>query len=199
MHDFSTLAAVVDSPIDLSLQQWHRLYERALASRADLLLELGRGYGNSTVVLTEAAHRLGIRVVSLDADDEPRFEGVTWPKLRKVVGDDWRRRLAAYRGDAREFMPPPCERCFMFWDVHGVDVARHVLDRLIPGLPAGSTVVVHDVNSADEAAAQPHPDGYGFRWNGLLSPFPELPLIGAWLAERGLLWEQDTGMLAFRV
>jgi hypothetical protein len=199
VRDFTALAAIVDSPIDLSLEQWHRLYERALASNADLLLEIGRGYGNSTVVLTEVAHELGIRVVSLDADDQPRFEGATWPKLREVVGDDWRRRLSAYRGDARQFVPPECERCFLFWDVHGVEVARHMLDRVIPALPARSTVVVHDVNSSAEAEARPHPDGYGFGWKGLLSPFPELPLIGAWLDEQGRSWEHDTGMLAFAV
>jgi hypothetical protein len=175
------------------------LHERALASGADLLLEVGRGYGNSTVVLTEAAHQLGTRVVSIDSDDQPRFEEVTWPKLRQVVGDDWRRRLAVFRGDARSFMPPACERCFLFWDVHGVGVARHMLDRVIPALPAGSTVVVHDVNSVQESAAHPHPNGYGFAWNMLLSPFPELLLIGAWLDEHDLAWEQDTGMLAFGI
>ena len=196
--DFASLAAIVDSPVDLSLEQWHRLYERALASGADLLVEVGRGYGNSTVVLTEAAHRLGRRVVSLDADDQPRFEGATWPKLRPVVGEDWRRRLAVFRGDAREFTPPDCERCFLFWDVHGVDVAQHMLDRVIPALPSGSTVVVHDVSNAEEAAAQSDSD-VGYTWNGLVSPFPELPVIGAWLDERGIVWEHDTGMLAFAV
>jgi hypothetical protein len=58
VHDrLATLAALVDAPNDLPLEQWKRLTERALAAGGDLLLEVGRGYGNSTVVLTEAGTR----------------------------------------------------------------------------------------------------------------------------------------------
>jgi hypothetical protein len=39
-----------------------------------------------------------------------------------------------------------------------------MLDRLIPALLPGSTVVVHDVLSERAAAAHPHPDGYRFAW-----------------------------------
>jgi hypothetical protein len=135
--------------------------------------------------------------VSVDSDDQPRFEGVTWPKLKPVVGEAWRLPLEVIRSDVRDFMPPASERCFLFWDVHGREVARYMLDRLIPALPPGSTVVVHDVLSEQAAAAHPHPDGYHFAWRTLRSPFPELPLIGAWLDKRDLAWRQDTGMIAF--
>jgi hypothetical protein len=47
----ATLAALVDAPNDLLLEQWRRLTERTLAAGGDLLLEVGRGYGKSTVVL----------------------------------------------------------------------------------------------------------------------------------------------------
>jgi hypothetical protein len=148
-------------------------------------------------VLTEVEHTVGVRVVSVDSDDQPRFEGVTSPKLQPVVRDDWRLPLEVIRSGVRDFMPPACERCFLFWDVHGSEVARYMLDLLIPALPPGSTVVVNDVLSERAAAAHPHPDGYHFAWRTLRSPFPELPLIGAWLDERDLAWRQDTGILAF--
>ena len=194
----TVLADLVDAPNDLPLEQWQRLYERASASDADLLLEVGRGYGNSTVVLTEAARALdGARVVSVGYDEPPAFEGVTWPKLRPVVGDLWRRPLTVVQGDVRDYEPPDCERCFLFWDAHGSEVADEMLDRLIPALPRGSWVVVHDVVTAQEAAARPHPDGYPYAWHELRSPFDELPLLGAWLELNAIEPEQDTGMLAF--
>jgi cephalosporin hydroxylase len=53
LTNFPMLAEIVDSPCDLSLGQWYRLRELALAAEPDLIVEVGRGYGNSTVVLTE--------------------------------------------------------------------------------------------------------------------------------------------------
>jgi hypothetical protein len=195
---FAILAALVAAPNDLPLEQWPRLYDRALASHADLLLEIGRGYGNSTVVLTEAAHALGARVVSVGFDEPPAFEGITWPKLRPVVGEAWRARLTVVQGDVRDYTPPACERGFVFWDAHGYEVAQTMLERLIPALPAGSRVVVHDVPTVTEAENSPLPlSAYPYRWREFVSAFDELPLLGAWLDMNGIEYEQDTGMLAF--
>jgi hypothetical protein len=194
---FATLADLVAAPNDLPLEQWHRLYERAVASGADLLLEVGRGYGNSTVVLTEAAHELSVRVVSIGFDEPPAFEGITWPKLAPIVGDRWRAPLTVIQGDVRDFGLPACERCFLFWDAHGPEVAT-MLGRLIPALPANSTVVVHDVPTVAEAQASPLPlSAYPYRWREFVSAFDELPLLGAWLDANGIDREQDTGMLSF--
>ena len=192
---------------DLPLEDWHRLYERAVAAAPDMIIEVGRGYGNSTVVLTEAAHELGVRVYSIGNDVPPTFANVTWGKLRPVVGGAWRSPLVLIQGDVRDYKPFECERAFLFWDAHGPEVAETMLERLIPALPHGSTVVVHDVRTPQEAAKYPIeadpargiPDGYPYSWNGFLSPFQELPLLGAWLDECGIEPEQDTSMLAFRL
>jgi predicted O-methyltransferase YrrM len=197
---FATLAALVDAPNDLLLEQWIRLHERALASGADLLLEVGRGYGNSTVVLTEAAHALGSHVVSVGYDEPPAFETITWPKLAPVVGERWRSALTVVQADIREYEPPDSRRCFLFWDAHGPTVADAMLNRLIPSLPGGSIVVVHDVPTPAEAERSPLPlSAYPYSWRGLVSAFEELPLIGAWLDENDIPYEQDTGMLAYRL
>jgi hypothetical protein len=38
---------------------------------------------------------------------------------------------------------------------------------------------------------------YPYRWREFISAFDELPLIGAWLEEQRLTYEQDNFMLAF--
>jgi hypothetical protein len=116
------------------------------------------------------------------------------------VGDAWRKPLTVVQADVRDFTPPPCKRCFLFWDAHGPEVAETMLGRLIPSLPASSTVVVHDVPTPAEAARSPLPlSAYPYRWRGFVSAFDELPLLGAWLDTNGIQHEQDTGMLAFTV
>ena len=136
---FARLAALVAAPNDLPLDHWFCLYEHAIAAQPDLLLEVGRGYGNSTVVLTEAAHALRARVVSVGFDEPPAFENSTWPKLAPALGDSWRAPLTVIQGDVRDYLPPSCERCFLFWDAHGPEVADAMLGRLIPALPIGSS------------------------------------------------------------
>lgn len=193
---FPELATLVGAPQDFSLDQWRRLYDRALASRADLLLEVGRLKGNSTVVLTEAAHTLRARCVSVSNDEPPVFELRTWPRLRPVVGRRWRKRLEVITGDVCDYTPPACKRAFVFWDAHGTEVADAMLGRIIPALPADSAIVVHDV-SAERESPEASPLIYRFRWRGLISRFPELPMIGVWLDEHGIRPEHDTHMLAF--
>ena len=109
---FATLAAIVDAANDLPLEQWPRLHGRALASGADLLLEVGRGYGNSTVVLTEAANELGAKVVSVGDDGLLAFETITWPKLAPVLGDEWRAPLTVVQADVRDSRRPPAPVAF---------------------------------------------------------------------------------------
>ena len=195
---FATLREVVDWPGDLFLEQWLRLYDRAVSAEPDLLIEIGRGYGNSTVVLTDAAHALGTILISVGNDMVYGWASRTRPRLQPIVGEDWFRPLTIIQGDVGDFTPPPCDRPFLFWDAHGAEVADAVLGRLLPALPSGSTtVVVHDISTPEEAAAHPLDIGYPNCWRGLVSPFEELPFIGRWLDEHGITPEQDTGMLAF--
>jgi hypothetical protein len=197
---FIKLRKLVEAPGDLYLEQWLRLYDRALAAEPDLLIEVGRGYGNSTVVLTDVAHSLDARVISVGDDAVYGWRSRTRPRLLSVLDEDWFRPLSVIQGDVRDFTPPPCERPFVFWDAHGPDVADAMFDRVFPALPGGAaTVVVHDISTQREAAAHPLEIGYPYEWRGLVSPFDELPLLGRWLDEHRIAPEQDTGMLAFTV
>src|SRR5262249_60970035 len=66
------LEEAVNAPRDLSPNQWAQLLAFALEFRPTLILELGRGLGNSTCVFTEAANRLPggfCRVLSLCLTD----------------------------------------------------------------------------------------------------------------------------------
>jgi hypothetical protein len=194
------LRELVNWPGDLLLEQWLRLYDRAVSAEPDVIIEVGRGYGNSTVVLTEAAHALPARVISVSNDMVYGWATRTRPCLEPVLGEDWFNPLTVVQGDVRDFTPPPCERPFLFWDAHGPEVADAILGRLLPALPRRATsVVVHDVSTREEAAAHPSEWGYPHGWRGLVSSFEELPLIGRWLDDRGITPDQDTGMLAFTV
>jgi hypothetical protein len=197
---FATLRELVDSPGDLFLDQWLRLYERALAAEPDLMIEVGRGYGNSTVVLTDAAHALHARVISVGDDMVYGWAKRTRPRLSTVVDDDWFEPLTVVQGDVRDFTPPSCDHPFVFWDAHGPEVAEAMFDRVLPALPTGATsVVIHDISTPEEADAHPLEIGYPYAWRHLVSPFDELPVVGRWLDEQGITPEQDTGMLAFTV
>ena len=54
----TALYRAVNSPEALTLSQWAQLEAFALAFAPDLIVELGRGGGNSTCCFLEAAHHL---------------------------------------------------------------------------------------------------------------------------------------------
>jgi len=197
-EQYGILAALVDSSNDLLAEHWLRLYERAcaLSAQPDLLLQVGRGCGDSTVVLTRAANWLGARFVSVRFDGPPAFETVTCPNSCLWSAKSGESTLVVVQADVREYTRPTCERCFLFWDALGTDVAETMLNRVIPALPRG--VVVHDIRTVAEVERSPRPlREYRFRWREFVSAFAELALLGAWLDERGPACEQGTGMLSF--
>src|SRR5215471_9029298 len=54
-----TLSAAIGRPTDLTPPQWAQIMAFAQEFRPDLIVELGRGMGNSTALFTEVAHHLG--------------------------------------------------------------------------------------------------------------------------------------------
>jgi len=125
-----------------------------LEFQPDLILELGRGYGNSTCALTEAAHHLPQRgdracsLLSLCLADTWRTR--TLPKLRALVAPDWVQPISALETNicAFDFDPvlKPAQRVFVFWDAHGFEVAEVVLGKIMPALAdKPHLVVMHDL------------------------------------------------------
>ena len=147
---FEEMHELVGSPaFDLPLENWRELYDLTLEFRPDLVLELGRGYGNSTTVFTEAAQSIQCRVVSIGFDAEHAWETRTAPRLAQLVDPQWFAPLTVIQQDITTFDFRPLlqgsARTLVYWDAHGADVAAAIFERLIPALPQENVIVVDDV------------------------------------------------------
>src|SRR5689334_10978159 len=92
------LIAAVDWTNDLAPSQWAQWYSVALGFAPDLILELGRGRGNSTALFTQAAARLGTaRVVSLCQSGD--WTSDVAPRIARQVDARWFDRLDARMAD----------------------------------------------------------------------------------------------------
>jgi len=140
-----------NDPISLSLYQFAQLAAASLEFRPDLILELGRGAGNSTCVFTEVANRLGLgsgRVVSFDIYQN--WELHTVPRLKPYVSEDWFVPLSALTQNLLAFdfhaALADAKRILVFWDAHGFDVAECVLGAILPELAhRPHLVMMHDM------------------------------------------------------
>jgi hypothetical protein len=195
---FEVMHRLVDAPpLDLPLENWQELYDLTVAFRPDLVLELGRGWGNSTCVFTEAANRVGFRVISIGFDAEHGWESRTAPRLAQVVESTWFAPLTVLHDDitAVDFGPllRGSRRTLVFWDAHGADVAEAVTDRLLPALPADNEIVVDDIWAT--------PERYGLRAlyqaGPLWSLFEELPLLWSYLSERQIQFAIGSRWITF--
>lgn len=144
------LIQAVDYTNDLKSFQWAQLMSFVLEFKPDLILELGRGMGNSTCAYTQAAHQLGKshRVTSICLSED--WDDFTQPHLSKVVPQEWFEPLDIVRGDILlydyETLLKDARRVFLFWDAHGFEVAECVLGRILPLLQSREHVVVmHDL------------------------------------------------------
>jgi hypothetical protein len=145
------LADAVAHPQDLSPPQWSQLVSLTLDYEPDLVVEIGRGYGNSTCVFTEAVQGRTARVVSvcLSSDWMLRIVG----RLSPLVPRDWFSPLDARVEDVRdtdfEALVGQAGRVLVFWDAHGFTVAERVLGCFLPVLlEREHLVVMHDLSDA---------------------------------------------------
>jgi hypothetical protein len=195
---FALMHRLVDSPpLDLPIENWTELYDLTLAFRPDVILELGRGWGNSTCVFTEAAGLVGSRVFSIGFDSEHAWETRSAPRLGQVVDADWFAPLTVLHDDITTLDFEPLllgsTRTLVYWDAHGGDVAEAVLGRLLPALPAENKVVVDDIWRT--------PSRYGvdaeYQAGPLWSQFEEVLPLWAYLTEGEIEFEPGDRWIAF--
>lgn len=182
---FLPLREAVDSQENLSLSQWILLYTLVVEFSPDLVIELGRAYGNSTCVLVEAANRLGnTRVASFGYDHEQGWTTRTRPRLESIVEPDWFECLEVVHGDILEIDFRPVvesgQRVLLWWDAHGGTLGQFVLGAIVPQIAQRTGLVaVHDVHDARYEANPERryvrSDGFPTFWHGhLSSPFEEI-------------------------
>lgn len=177
------LIAAVNGPGDLGPAQWAQWYSTAVGFEPDLIVELGRGRGNSTAVFAQAARRLGLRqpakrtkVVSLCVTGE--WDGVVAPAIARIVGADWfanvdARRIDILSVDYAELLAGH-ERVLVLLDAHGFEIAELVLGDILPRLADREhLLLMHDISDN--------------RYSGVQRSYGGQPL---W---QGSAWQKRTG------
>jgi hypothetical protein len=137
---------------DLTGYQWLGLIAYAQEYRPDLIIELGRGAGNSTCCFLEAARHLRpdpCRVVSICRNEV--WLVMTLPRLQEVCPDDFFDPGQFEECDILGYDFGPAlagaKRVLVFWDAHGLEVAECVLGNLLPKIADREHVVImHDLS-----------------------------------------------------
>lgn len=160
------LLTVINWPSDVTVSQAMHWYAMCLDFKPDLIIELGRGYGNSTVVLTDAANQIGAKVKS--------FCLTKWEKKRLVaetVTDEWFAPLELYTEDICsvdfERHTADFKRVVILWDAHGYNIADAVLGKLLPLIALRPHLVIcHDISDNRFCGANPSYEDKPF-WRGM--------------------------------
>jgi FkbM family methyltransferase len=170
-HRIRAFRDAAAAPGDLSLYQYAQLLATVLEFQPDLILELGRGGGNSTCLFTEAANQLGgsARVISICRSED--WESHTVERLRAVVPDDWFKPLTALTADILEVDYPRllagAGRVLLFWDASGFDVAECVLGAIMPLLaPIQHLILMHDISDSRRVSSDHMSYGNTGIWRG---------------------------------
>ena len=150
------LRAAVDWTGDLAPAQWAQWYSVTLGFSPDLIVELGRGHGNSTALFGQAAWRLGrTKVVSLCRTGE--WTSVVAPRIAQIVDAAWfanidARRIDILSADYAEIIADH-QRVLLLWDAHGFEIAELVLGEILPRLADRQhLVLMHDISDNRYAA-----------------------------------------------
>ena len=165
------LVEAIGENTDMLPYQWFQLMSAALEFKPDLILELGRGEGNSTCAYTEAAHLMvphSCQVVSVCWSRDWGEKSV--PRLRQMVPDSWAQPLKAFFADILSFDFPQllasANRVLVFWDAHGYDVAECVLGTILPVIQdRPHLVLMHDLSDARYMPRLPYGDKGLWRGN----------------------------------
>lgn len=165
------LITAVGRPTDLYPFQWVQIMAFVLEYQPDLILELGRGYGNSTCAFIETCHLMQspCQVVSLCLSDD--WGTRTIPNLRKVVNDNWFSPVKAYIVNLFDYdyskVLAGKKRVVVFWDAHGFDIAEFVFGHILLMIKdRDHLVIMHDISDARYVADSTRFYGSNGIWKG---------------------------------
>lgn len=192
------LYEAVNRPIDLRFTEWLKLYALVLEFSPDLIIELGRAYGNSTCVLTEAVNKSGKgKVVSIDYDGGKLWQNETLPRLQKLIDVQWRDKLTIVHEDIMKIdfteITRQAQRILLFWDAHGLELAQYIIAHLFPLLQKKEhLIVMHDISWNTDPIAVP-PSEYNvsmlIRINNLLSTYEEIIPAFSYISKNGIQYD----------
>ena len=142
---------IIDFKNDLFPYQWAQLISVVLEFQPDLIIELGRGGGNSTCAFILGANKLAFpaRVVSICLSTCWRQK--TLPRIKDLISSEELELLNAYETNILifNFLPilQKAKKILLFWDAHGFDIAECILGEIMPQLQNKLHIVVcHDMS-----------------------------------------------------
>src|SRR3990167_6248792 len=150
------LADAVGHISDSSLAQYAQMYAISLEFKPDLIIEFGRGAGNSTAVFTEAANQLDdCSVISICLSND--WQDKTAGRIAKIVPKEWFSKLDARIGNILDLdfktLIKNGKRILFLWDAHGWDIAEYILGEVLPELRLRDHIVfVHDISYFDPSS-----------------------------------------------
>jgi hypothetical protein len=161
------------------------LFSLTLQFEPQTIIEVGRGYGNSTCVFLEAAAMLHCTLLSFCLDYAGRAWSGTEARVRSIRGPEWFAPAKILVEQDFTKVPPSdvlsgsTGRTLFFWDAHGRGIGEHIVNRFLPLLQTRPhLVIVHDITDLRGGLLPSR----GYRREGDFStPFKEIvPLYKLW-------------------
>ena len=175
------LAKAVNWISDSSLAQYAQLFTTALQFEPSLIIEVGRGRGNSTAVLTEVANHLPKtrKVLSICLSND--WQKIVAKRVSQVVEPSWFAKLDARIANICDIslgrFIHERDSVLFLWDAHGFEVAECVLGKVLPQLQQNRhLVLIHDILDVRH-----HPHLKDYKRFGIWKGYPGDQSDGAWI------------------
>ncbi|HJZ13246.1 MAG TPA: hypothetical protein VJ521_13910 [Acidobacteriota bacterium] len=174
-----TLCKAVGRPSDLWPYQWAQLIAYAVTFQPDLILELGRGQGNSTCAFTQATNWMSQPCKVVSVCRSRAWQETTAAKIESIVPAEWFHPLQIHETDILTFdfgkILSGAKRVFIFWDAHGYEIAERMLGEILPAIAdLDHVVAMHDLSDSRYLPASANEYGDLGMWKGNTSGQPRL-------------------------
>jgi hypothetical protein len=184
------------------LAEMSRLYAIVLEYQPDLIIEVGRLSGNTTVVITEAAQQLENTPDVKSYCLTNVWQEATVPKLAALTDDAWFAPLDAQQINAfdvdMQAVFGDSERILFLWDAHGWAIAEYMLGVVLPLLREREhLMMIHDIFDTRYVfpGAKPY-NGTGI-WQGEAPPHDQMPLTRIFAGPVYGIYEEILAVLDF--